>query len=418
MKWSKYNCQWCSEEDYLITYNSLNNTIISARKEEFENMLEEDYKQLREEGFIVDDSIDESALMESYIQRRNKETKSLSCWVFVSNDCNLACSYCWEKGGLLKSNSNMNEATYKKAVAWIISKVNKKSMESLAITFMGGEPLLNIKAIEYVALQLGNISIPVTFNVITNGVLLEAEMVKKLARLNIHSYQITLDGTVAIHNSRRHYRDGRGTFDKIVHNIAMLIDEDPDASIVIRINVDKDNYKSVPYLLKLLKSLQYSQFASLCVNDTILEDDSENEFILKEIVKILQFAQKLGFHIAYGELNNCWMMSESWYMINMDGLLYKCPSMVGNKDYAVGSIDLKEMYDTYYVQIAKTPWKECLNCELVGLCSGGCPNRELIAKGAGHCKKVCRKAYMKELLKLKYNFKIEEEGVYDEDTLE
>lgn len=417
MKWSKYNYQWSDENNNLITYNSLHNTIISGKVDDYQNIEADSRKQLEEGGFIVGDVVDENVLMNNYIHKRNKATKSLSCWIFVSNDCNLACPYCWEKDGLLVAGSNMKEDIYKQVVSWVISKVNAKKMEELVITFMGGEPLLNLKAIEYIAMEIGATNIPTTFEIITNGVLLKEETIRTLKRLNIHSYQITLDGTAMVHNKRRKYKDGRGSFEEIVHNILLLINEDDKANIVIRINVDMENYKSIPYLLRMLKNLKFNKFVAICLNDTILEDDSHNEFILKQVISILKLAQSLEFRIAYGELNNCWMMSESWFMVNVDGLLYKCPSVVGNIDYAVGSIDSEQMYEAYDKQMSMTPWQQCLNCELVGLCSGGCPNRDIISERAGHCQKVCRKQYIKELLKLKYTSEVKKERDNNENTM-
>lgn len=51
--------------------------------------------------------------------------------------------------------------------------------------------------------------------------------------------QITLDGLQEHHDSRRHLRDGRGTFDKIVENLRLF--EEYAIRVDIRMNVDNEN---------------------------------------------------------------------------------------------------------------------------------------------------------------------------------
>lgn len=400
MKWSRYNTQWQGDQDTLVTYNSLNHKILYGLKEDYKS--DKSVEQLCLDGFLVEDQLDEVQLLKEMLELRNQDTNSLSCWVFVSNDCNLTCPYCWEQEGLLKKGSNMSMENAKKTVDWLILRKNVRMAEELSVTFMGGEPLLNMEAIWFIAQQLNQKIPKVTYDIITNGVLLTPNVVEKCIEINLHSYQITLDGTKNLHDSRRCFADGEGTFDVILKNVENLVAMDENVSLVIRMNIDMQNYKNIPILLRLLRRMEFHRFAALCINDTILKDSGQNNFILKEVIHILRLAKDLGFHIAYGELNHCWMMSESWFMINQDGLIYKCPSLVGEKEYAVGSIKEAELFKEYQRQISQKPWDTCLSCELAGLCSGGCPNRDKIQEAQGRSGKVCRKQYLMELLKLKY----------------
>lgn len=400
MKWSKYNTQWKGNQETLITYNSLNHKILYGLEDDYK--LNKNLEQLCLDGFLVEDELDEGKLLKEMIELRNRDTHSLSCWVFVSNDCNLTCPYCWEQGGLLKKDSNMSMENARKTVDWLISRKEESMAEELSVTFMGGEPLLNREAIWFIAQQLNQKFSKVTYDIITNGVLLTPDIIEKCMEINLHSYQITLDGSKSLHDSRRCFADGEGTFDIILKNIESLVTMDENVSLVIRMNIDMQNYKNIPILLRLLHRMEFHRFSALCMNDTILKESSNNYFILKEVISILSLAKELGFQIAYGELNHCWMMSESWFMINQDGLIYKCPSLVGEREYAVGSIMEMTFNQEYQKQITQKPWDNCLSCELVGLCSGGCPYRDKMKDTQGEAKKICRKQYLMELLKLKY----------------
>nr|WP_308545418.1 radical SAM protein [uncultured Lachnoclostridium sp.] len=400
MKWSRYNMQWESDQDTIVTYNSLNHKILQGLKEDYRSI--KSVEQLCLDGFLVKDQLDEVKLLKESLEFRNQDTNSLSCWVFVSNDCNLTCPYCWEQGGLLKKETNMSMENARKTVDWLIHRIVKSAAKELSLTFMGGEPLLNMEVIKQIAQQLNQKIPKVSYDIITNGVLLTPNVIEECMEINLHSYQITLDGTRNLHDSRRCFADGEGTFDVILKNIESLVTMDENVSLVIRMNIDMQNYKNIPILLRLLHRMEFHRFAALCINDTILKDSGQNSFILKEVIHILRLAKELGFQIAYGELNHCWMMSEAWFMINQDGLIYKCPSLVGEKEYAVGSIRDAEFNKEYQRQISLKPWDTCLSCELAGLCSGGCPNRDKIQEAQGQPKKVCRKQYLMELLKLKY----------------
>jgi len=402
MRWSKYNYTWKLNDDTIIMYNSRTHCLSLNPKQDLNQMEDVDVKELLKEGFLVEDEVCEEDDLRQRIHQENEDTRTISVWVFVSNDCNLACTYCWEQGGLLKKNSNMSMETAEKTVDWILSYCERQQAEDLDITYMGGEPCLNMKAIELISNRLNQSSMRVRYSIITNGVMMNESMIERMKQIGIHSYQITLDGTKAVHDKRRIYRDGSGTFEKILNNIMEIASKDQESEIVLRMNIDPENMTDVPNLLRMLKRLEFPRFAAICMNDTIFEDGIADPAVLKQVIEILRQAIGYGFRIAYGELNHCWMMSKAWFMVNQDGLLYKCPSLVGKGEYAVGNIEQEEFYEEYEIQRSLKPWERCIDCELAGLCQGGCPNRERLAAQCSKCAKVCRKPYLKDLLQLKY----------------
>lgn len=403
MKWSKYNYELKSENGISMIYNSKTNRLIVVDSDQLYSMEKGIEESLAQNGFLVEDGANEFEELVSQIQKQNQDTSHLSVWIFVSNDCNLTCPYCWEKEGLLHKNSNMSTAVCQMTVEWIEKKILDGRVEELEITYMGGEPCLNLGAITDITLKLNQVIENVHYSIITNGVLLNDECIQKFMHLGIHSYQITLDGTREIHDRRRIYSNGTGTYEKILKNIMRVASMDEQSDIVIRVNVDEENASNVPKLLQILRRMDFQRFSALCVNDTICDDGIPKVEILNQVISILKIAKQLEFRIAYGELNNCWMMSDAWFMVNQDGLLYKCPSLVGMEQYAIGSVTEDQYYPEYEIQMSQTPWNKCKSCELLGLCQGGCPNRDRLATKSHRQCKVCKKQYMKELLKLKYS---------------
>jgi len=60
-------------------------------------------------------------------------------------------------------------------------------------------------------------------------------------------------------------------------------------------------------------------------------------------------------------------------IVDPEGIIYKCPTMVGYHEYAVGSVkeaDYNQMYDTF---VSLQAWKRCKDdCKYLPTCSGGC----------------------------------------------
>jgi len=402
MQWSKYNSFWI-KDDCLYIYNSIHNklAIIDNTTTINENS---DINELTEQGFLVDNPALENDLAHQSIRQKLHTSDEFSCWIFITNDCNLACPYCFEKDTFLnKEIKYLDEESCIQVVSWILNKAREKNVQKIHISITGGEPLLNQHAITTIAQHLLDTEFEVSINIITNGVLLTQNVMEKLFNLGISSYQITLDGTSRLHDARRFFKDGKGTFSVIIQNIINILRLNTDIQFVIRINIDKQNCEETDNLLLFLKKIHFEKSVIICINDTITQGPCNSSSMLEKNTELIAKAIDYGFKIAFGELNNCWMMSEFWYMIDVDGSLYKCPSLVGDKKYQVGSIFSDDMLPQHQQQTALKPWEDCMNCELVGLCSGGCPYRSLLNKGDWNTNKVCRKNYLKSLLELKYS---------------
>lgn len=66
----------------------------------------------------------------------------MECTLYLTDDCNLQCSYCYE--GNKKNKSYMTEATLEKTLDFIVS--NNPANDYIDLLLLGGEPLLNKKS--------------------------------------------------------------------------------------------------------------------------------------------------------------------------------------------------------------------------------------------------------------------------------
>jgi uncharacterized protein len=77
----------------------------------------------------------------------------------------------------------------------------------------------------------------------------------------------------------------------------------------------------------------------------------------------------------------CAIERESSLVVNYDGALYKCPGLIGRAHCCVG--DLKNGVVDYAKTHDLDAWKneECLACEYLPLCFGGCKYMKLLRDG-------------------------------------
>lgn len=138
----------------------------------------------------------------------------------LTEACNLRCSYCYQ-GRYPKS-----ELDPKTAVA-AARAACEHGADHLALTFFGGEPLLRREALFEIleatqSLGLAH-GVPVSAKVATNGVLLDADFVRRAHRAGLF-VSLSLDGTREAHDRHRRARDGAGSWNDACRALGLLAD--------------------------------------------------------------------------------------------------------------------------------------------------------------------------------------------------
>ena len=126
-----------------------------------------------------------------------------------------------------------------------------KTNDDIRITIMGGEPLLkcNIKTVEYIFKQAKKREYSI--DIVSNGVDLNYYIdLFNEYKDTLNHIQITVDGIKEIHDKRRIFHDGRGSFDLIMKNMKLAIEN--DILIILRVNVDDTNINELPDLADTL----------------------------------------------------------------------------------------------------------------------------------------------------------------------
>lgn len=150
----------------------------------------------------------------------------------VTQQCNLRCKYCVYSDKYYYTRGYQSRAmsfdTAKKAIDYLLSHSEKSENKWLGISFYGGEPLLNFDLIktcvEYTNKNRRNRDI--IYSMTTNGTLLDDKIVPFLMDNNF-SILVSIDGHKQFHNRNRVYKNGKGSFDRIMRNIMWIKEKYP-----------------------------------------------------------------------------------------------------------------------------------------------------------------------------------------------
>lgn len=346
--------------------------------------------KLKDESIVIKKDFDELSFVRKYQTDMILKNNSTNVEFIVTYNCNLNCTYCY---AIRKKVSMTPEIAYK-AANFAIDLAKSRQSKDMMIQFIGGEPLLNQKAIEIIVEQIHKFKqqnkIKMATTLTTNGLLLNEQVIKTISKLGPIQVQVTVDGPENIHNERRISR-GRNPYQMIMDNLIKfkeIIDE-----LVIRINIDRENIRYCPTLLQDLADNNLVN-ASLSIVPTFSHTENcshyqpycftEQEMIL-ELEQLWNKAIDVGFNVSWNPLPSfmsCGSLLSGSIAIDPYGDIYKCAATYGDKQYVVGDIfkGLDSSPDSLNLSYMKRDSlvledKNCMQCASLPICMGGCSFR-------------------------------------------
>jgi uncharacterized protein len=382
-------------------------------------------------GFLVQNEVEEQDNIARYFQALKSDATRVDATVLTTYACNFACPYCVEEG--VKTNVHMDEQTAARTVAYIGERVQEHAAEKLFVSFYGGEPLLNLKALRIVSEGLQAFCRPrgVEFavGITTNGALLTPEVVEDLLGYGLKGVKVTLDGFGPYHDRKRPYADGRGSFDRIVENVYHAVEK---IDVDVGGNFDEENIDSFPRLLDHLKALgladklhrvRFKPISETPQDRAGMTDGAEMACVFGErstavrMVELRRLALERGFQVDPGVgVNACAMTANSAvFTIDPTGRIFKCPAFVGHAEFSAGSIATGETGDRAAAgeEAAGELWRRCSDCPYVPLCGEGCQFGSYLRYGDTsrlNCRKEFVEYMVRENLKLNYRYRQNKSG--------
>lgn len=225
----------------------------------------------------------------SYKKKYGEAIVPLRYTLELTYKCNLRCPYCY-----VGEDRNKNELSTQE---WfnIIEKIPPHGFISL----LGGEPLTRqdfIPILEKASKQVMN-----KVNTVSNGILLNEEIIDSFIRYKLLLLSVSLDGYGVNHDRNR---GKEGIFDKIISNIELLQSKNSKNKPMIDIKtiVLEDNLEDLPKLYKFVSDLGVKFFSiafkrnnhlkqNSCLRETFAEEFYLNEYPLEPYFDMEHFKE-------------------------------------------------------------------------------------------------------------------------------
>jgi uncharacterized protein len=336
-----------------------------------------------------------------------KNSQSAPEFVLIpSYRCNLKCQYCYE-ANLRDKGKPLNTGSL--PVLWKAMKyIAKKHISKNAprITLMGGEPLLrnNYKLISRILMQCSSEGWKV--EIITNGTTLN-QYAELLSRHNVKGVQVTIDGIKNVHDQRRMFKNGEGSFLQIMQGITSLLEK--GIKIYLRVNLDSQNIEKLPLLANFIQQQEwmksklcipylYAMSEGGCLKQTYTIKESE---VLKKIISLSVKHSEMNifewrFHgldhmeaalqgKMFTPMTNFCSATTNQYVFDQRGKIYACWWGIGKKEFEIG----KFMPNLCWHKDNLMKWRnrsiatipQCQKCKFALICGGGCAEKAIEEEG-------------------------------------
>jgi uncharacterized protein len=161
----------------------------------------------------------------------------------ITNQCNLACTYCYEySADRIAQTAGKPKYMQAEIAEASVEMLLKESggRPNIHVTFFGGETLLNFPVmrttVEYARRRATELGKAIEFSLTTNATLLNEEIIEFLSDNRV-GVTVSIDGDRELNDSQRVFHNGKGSYDVIVPNIKKLLKRHRTNSIGARVTL-------------------------------------------------------------------------------------------------------------------------------------------------------------------------------------
>jgi uncharacterized protein len=399
VKQSKYNILQKEGENFVV-YNQLWRNISIIDEELYNSLIKNDLSsiscdvssELRNEGYLCNDDLHEEYIL-LYRNRRFRYTSNYARITIIPTlNCNFSCWYCYES----HFKSKMTPKGIKSAIIFCKDVISRNNIKTFHLDWFGGEPLLYfneiIKPISLTLKDFCKQENVVFFNSITtNGYLISSDMIEDIKKIELKTFQITLDGSPYYHNKTRFTDKDNDTYHKIIKNISILCNNIKDIEMSLRINYTPANIKTLELIADDFSSDIRNKIK--VIPQLVWQFKSGNNPVFGLINEKLKLFKEKGYKTmsSIALPSYCYVERINQFVINYDLSLYKCTARdFKNKDFSIGSIDRKGKFTPTnrffdYFDSSQIETKECLECNFLPSCLGSCLQKRI--EGSHVCNK-------------------------------
>jgi len=344
------------------------------------------------QGFLVELNVNEFERIRELSEKVDNDDSHFSLTVNPTMNCNFKCWYCYETH---IKDSKMDESTISSTVNFAKQVIyNQPNLKSFTLSFFGGEPLLYFEKVikpilAGVSSACNQKQIQFNCGMTTNGLLINQNILNYCKQYGLKHFQITLDGNRERHDKVRFISEGKGSYDRIVENIKLIIQNQLFANV--RINCSAETMAELNSIMDDFSLLRQNdrQFIHFDIHKVWqVVDKIENDINISR-----EFFRDSGFGVTSGShdnvRNSCYADKRNHATINYNGEVFKCTA----RDFKAGSgegileesgiISWNEKHEKRLQSKFKNP--PCMECKIFPICAGGCTQQAIEHEGVDYC---------------------------------
>ncbi|HEX9275463.1 MAG TPA: radical SAM protein [Casimicrobiaceae bacterium] len=311
--------------------------------------------------------------------------------------CNLRCAYCYAGGGSYGGEARlMRPDLAARAARYLVESSGDR--ESVTLVLFGGEPLLNLAALE-AAVREGESAAAaygktLVVSVTTNGTRFTSEALDFLCAQRI-AVTVSIDGPPDVHDANRRYAgtEGGGTYVDVVDGVARLHARTGRAPAA-RVTLKPDQWHRVPEVFEHVLGLGFVEVGiapSSPITANLLSTPQQDEALVAGFSRL---AERFAFEAAHGRVlpfsNLLDVLGRlhagrvkqapcgaglGYLAMDAQGRFFLCHRLAGVQRFCVGDIDAgidhAKIRDCLAAQ-AMPRQDACAACWAHSLCAGGC----------------------------------------------
>jgi uncharacterized protein len=342
----------------------------------------------------------------------------------VAQKCNLGCSYCYADGGDFGDEPrHMSGDVAKAAIDGLLDAAAPG--ERVQLSFLGGEPLANrgvlVEATEHASRLAESKGVRLGLSITTNGTLL-TEADGEFFERHAFAVTVSLDGVGAVHDRLRPFKNGRGSYERIVTRVQPLLKLQRRMQVSARVTVTPENLALQQTLDEFISMGFHSVgFSPMLASPTGREQMQESH-LQQMLSQMVECGRAFELHVAAGRRYPFSNMATALQQIHRgthrpypcgagagyvgvsaEGELHPCHRFVGDAATRLGSVytGVEAPIQAEWLRARHVHAQQpCSGCWARYLCGGGC-HHEVLRRGRPACDYIrgwldyCLQAYVR-----------------------
>lgn len=373
-------------------YNTLSGALVLCSRDDWAAILHNGgdpaaRERLNEQGILKAPGTDETQLYHNWKLQHVYSPGTIKSRMIVTRRCNMRCRYCL----IDKEARDMTSETAEEIDKFYLGVIREAHPFAVCDEAGGAETMLNPGVLIESATRrfyfCEGLGIPYSLSMVTNCSLVDRRTIERLRTVGLKMIRVSIAGPARIHNALRPFKDGGGTYEIVLRNLAAVSDL---VSIMIECQYDSasNDHEAIPEMFDDFEhhGVKIDKIRFCPILPTRTDSPFQSGIGDPEIyLRLTREARNRGYtQFDVPPSNRCAADVRYHYVFDTNGEIVPCPALQG-AEFACGDVRKGVNFVEESKLLMRRLPDKCLNeCELLPLCMGGCRQQALATRGDFH----------------------------------